>query len=307
MSSEVSTLKISPLTTTNYRIWADDMKDWLQMQGLWQLVTGVEKKPKSDEEKIEKRENKAEKAAGAICSAVSAALKVHIRDCEDDPVKIWSTLKDAFIQQRTAPRFNAYQSLLSIQKEENEPLDALINRVDQQIRVIKSLSPDSFTLDNLYDELATMAIIRSLPHQFDDVIRTISILDVFDKQKVINGLRNMDNSRNLAPSGSTVLSTTSNPQYSSNNRQKPRSKCSFCNKLGHLEEKCWTKERIQKVVQEQNKAQNASTSPVPGAPQTASITAASSFYSSPIQSQTYTSWNADTGASSHMTPHHHWL
>ena len=78
MSSEVSTLKISPLTTTNYRIWADDMKDWLQMQGLWRLVTGVEKKPKSDEEKIEKWEIKAEKAAGAICSTVSAALKVHI-------------------------------------------------------------------------------------------------------------------------------------------------------------------------------------------------------------------------------------
>jgi hypothetical protein len=73
------------------------MKDWLQMQGLWRLVTGVEKKPKSDDEKIEKWELKAEKAAAAIRSTVSAELKVHIRDCEDDAVKIWSTLKDAFI------------------------------------------------------------------------------------------------------------------------------------------------------------------------------------------------------------------
>src|SRR5882757_9011456 len=49
------------------------------------------------------------------------------------------------------------------------------------------------------------------------------------------------------------------------------------------------------------------TNPTSGLPQTASITAASSFYSSPIQSETYTCWNADTGASSHMTPHCHWL
>ena len=49
------------------------------------------------------------------------------------------------------------------------------------------------------------------------------------------------------------------------------------------------------------------TNPISGIPQTASITATSSFYSSPIQSETYTSWNADTGASSHMTPHRHWL
>ena len=109
------------------------------MQGLWHLVTGVDKKPKSDDEKIENWELKAEKAAGAIRSTVSAELKVHIRECEDDAVKIWSTLKDAFIQQRTGPRFNAYQSLLSIQKEENESLDSLINRVDQQRSELSSL------------------------------------------------------------------------------------------------------------------------------------------------------------------------
>jgi len=48
----------------------------------------IEKKPKSDDEKIEKWELKAEKAAAAIRSTVSPDLKVHIRDCEDDPVKI---------------------------------------------------------------------------------------------------------------------------------------------------------------------------------------------------------------------------
>ena len=300
------------------------------MQGLWRLVTGIETKPAGkpaidatattsaipavpvDEDKLEKWEIKAEKAAGAIRSTVSSELKVHIRDCEDDPVKIWNALKDAFIQQRAAPRFNAYHSLLSIQKDEKESLDGVINRVDQQIRVIKSLSPPSFTLDDLYDELATMAIIRSLPHHdFNEVIRTISILDVFDKQKVINGLRNMDdNNRNLSAPGSTVLSTTSHSSSftnNSNNRPKNRPKCTFCQKLGHLEEKCFQKERLQKVVQEQTKAQNASAGSNPNMPQTASISSASCLYTSPIQLETYVSWNADTGASSHMTPHRHWL
>ena len=85
----------------------------------------------------------------------------------------------------TAPCFNAYHTLLSVKKSDSESLDSLINRVDEHIRVIKSLSPSSFTLDNLYDELAVMAIIRVLPHSFDDVVRTISILDKFDKPSVI--------------------------------------------------------------------------------------------------------------------------
>ena len=36
---------ISPLTSANYRLWADDMKSWLQLNGLWRFVSGQEKKP----------------------------------------------------------------------------------------------------------------------------------------------------------------------------------------------------------------------------------------------------------------------
>jgi hypothetical protein len=73
-------------------------------------------------------------------------------------------------------------------KSESESLEGLINRVDEHIRVIKSLSPSTFALANLHDELAVMAIIRALPHSFDDVIRTFLVLDKFDKQSVIQSL-----------------------------------------------------------------------------------------------------------------------
>ena len=197
---------ISPLTSANYRLWADDMKSWLQLNGLWRLVSGQEKKPVAkpevkdskghvvskavdlDEEKLERWEIKAERAAGALKTGMSHDIKVLIRDCEDDPILIWETLKTSFIQQQTAPRFNVYHTLLSVEKSDSETLDSLINREDEQIRVIKSLSPSSFTLDNLYDELAVMAIIRALLHSFDDVARTISVLDKFDKQSVVQSL-----------------------------------------------------------------------------------------------------------------------
>ena len=203
-SSSISS--ISLLTSENYRLWADSMKSWLQLNGLWRLVSGLEKKPAEklevkdssgqilspgvalDEDKLERWEIKAERAAGALKTAMSQEVKVLIRDCEDDPISIWETLKTSFIQQRTAPRFNAYHALLSVEKSEAETLDSLINRVDEHLRVIKSLSPSSFTLDNLYDELAVMAIIRALPHSFDDVVRTISVLDKFDKPSVIQSL-----------------------------------------------------------------------------------------------------------------------
>jgi len=106
---------IPPLTSANYRLWADDMKSWLQLNGLWRLVSGQEKKPAArpeikdakgvvvskavglDEDKLEKWEIKAERAAGALKTAMSHDVKVLIRDCEDDPLLIWDTLKTSFI------------------------------------------------------------------------------------------------------------------------------------------------------------------------------------------------------------------
>jgi len=137
---------------------------------------------------------------------MSSDVSVLIRDHEDDPIFIWDTLKTSFIQQRTAPRFNAYHALLSVQNSESESLEGLINRVNEHIRIIKSFSPSSFTLDNLYDEPAVISIIRALPHSFDDVIHTISVLDKFDKQSVIQLLRNMDQMRTNLSETSTAFS-----------------------------------------------------------------------------------------------------
>src|SRR5437588_2290381 len=211
------------------------MKSWLQLNGLWRLVSGQEKKPAAkpeikdskgqvvskavalDEDKLERWEIKAERAAGALKTCMSHDVKVLIRDCEDDPILIWDTLKTSFIQQQTAPRFNAYHALLSVKKSDSEALDSLINRVDEQIRVIKSLSPFSFTLDDLYDELAVMAIIRALPHSFDDVVCTISVLDKFDKQSVIQLLHNMDHTRaNLSSTTSAFTASSAAPRRSQN-------------------------------------------------------------------------------------------
>jgi len=254
------------------------MKSWLQLNGLWRLVSGSDKKPAEkpevldskghvvspavppDEDKLDRWEIKAERAAGALKTAMSHELRVIIRDCEDDPIQIWDTLRASFVQQRTAPRFNAYHSLLSIQKNDSESLESLINKVDEQIRVIQSLSPSSFTLDNLYDELDVMAIIRALPHSFDDVIRTISVLDKFDKQSVIQSLRNMEQTRSNLSGTSTAFSASphiakprprasNSPSSSSSSPQNHHNpsnqrKCDFCSRLGHLEAKCFLKERL---------------------------------------------------------------
>ena len=82
-TKEPSISSITPLTSENYRSWADDIKSWPQLNGLWCLVSGWRESLLEglrlgtqlvmwsllllmlDEDKLERWEIKAEKAAGA--------------------------------------------------------------------------------------------------------------------------------------------------------------------------------------------------------------------------------------------------
>ena len=283
-----------------------------------------------DEDKLERWEIKAEQAAGALKTCMSHDVKVLIQDCENDPILIWDTLRALFIQQQTAPCFNAYHALVSVEKSDSEGLDSLINRVDEHIRIIKSLSPSSFTLDDLHDELAVMAIIRALPQTFDDVMHTISILDKFDKQSVVQSLCNMDHTRanlsstiyafaasSAAPRQSQnasplqASSSSSSSSQNSQNRATNCPKCNICSRLGHIEAKCFLKDKLMRQMPSHSSSSAASASTIsqstPDAPQSASIASASALFSTASPDAHISSWNADTGTSAHMTFNRHWI
>lgn len=158
-SRELSIFSVSLLQAIT--IMANNMKPWLQLNGFWRLVSGTEKRP-TGKPKVSGRLQTSRillfkpplclqmkacwtggslrvRAAGALKTTMSPELRMLIRDCEDNPLLIWDTLKATFVQHMTTPHFDAYHTLLSTQKNNSESLASLINKVDKQIRVIKSL------------------------------------------------------------------------------------------------------------------------------------------------------------------------
>ncbi len=79
---------------------------------------------------------------------------------------MWAALAAVHLQKRPGARFNAYDDLFSIRKQEDESLQSLMNRVDTAIHRIQDLRPKDFTLSNLDDELASMTLIRSLTEEY---------------------------------------------------------------------------------------------------------------------------------------------
>ena len=110
--------------------------------------------------------------------------KIHLKGIEGDPVKIWAALSAIHLQKRPGMRFNAYDNLFSIRKQEDETLQTLMNRVDTSIRRIQDLRPADFDLAKLDDELASMAMIRALPEEFSNFASSLLLMDKLDKASI---------------------------------------------------------------------------------------------------------------------------
>jgi len=267
--SDINLDKLPKLSGSNYRLWVDQIKNVLMMSQLWMVVSGIETCPPdpgpqpTDVTSKDRKEyldwmNKSFKAAGILISSISPEIRVYIRDDQEDPVKIWATLKKTFIKPISAPRFQAYQDLFSIKKDSSETLDGVINRVDEQVRIIKSLTPDTFTLDSLYDDLSSMTIIDSLPHDFNTVVNTLAVVDEFSKTDVIQSLRNLE-STTRHPSSSVLAANTPSSSFQQKPKPqfntKPRPTCDF--------DKCFLKERLMGKLQAQGNSASASSASGP--------------------------------------------
>jgi len=105
-------------------------------------------------------------------------------------VKMWLKLESIHLQKHPATRFNAYDALFSIRKQDDKSLTSVMTRVDQAMQQVKDLRPPTFQLDDLDGELASMSLIRSLPDDYRPFISSLMLLQQFDYTAVKDVLCN---------------------------------------------------------------------------------------------------------------------
>ena len=164
------------LSALNYPQWSGEMRAWLMKHGLWSIVSG-ETEP-APEEDIERREwrKRRDKAASELYLAVLPEQRSHFGGAQDDPVAMWSALEAAHVKRRPGARFNAYNSLFSLRKGDDETLSSLASRVEESMRTVQNLRPKTFTLSELDDELQSMALIRALPDVYNAFVDALLLM-----------------------------------------------------------------------------------------------------------------------------------
>ncbi|KAF8183526.1 hypothetical protein K438DRAFT_1550551, partial [Mycena galopus ATCC 62051] len=171
------------LNEKNYSTWVGDERAELQRLGVWLIVKGTIVAPTSNNsDEVRKWLIDSGKTAGSIY--VETSQKVHVKGMEENPVAMWQALERVHRQKKPGARFAAYNHLFSIQKLPEETLTQLIGRVDDAIKLIKDLRPSAHTLDDLDGELASMAMIRALPEEYQSFRSSLFLLPQLDKATV---------------------------------------------------------------------------------------------------------------------------
>jgi len=339
--AESGLIKIQSLNETNYQTWSQEMKAVLRGKGLWRLVSEQEKKHTSDPDKQDKWDDKADKACGLLTLGVEPSQCILFQDVGDDPIKIWTTLEAAHIQKRPGTRFNAYDDFFSIRKNESESLQALVSRIETSMSKMQNLRPKNFDLKQSDEELVCMAMIRALPEEYASFTSSVLLLstlsksalqDAFYAEETNHRRRAMDTASGTSETVLFTKSKTGTGNTTKTCKCSPNTSCEFCEKPGHCIHECYTMTRIKKQRKEwqaagrsgqtkDNQSANKTTTDPTENPAPSSSTPSNGQNSktehadkaSPAASSesgcttSDYSWNADTGASTHMTPHWHWI
>jgi transposase InsO family protein len=302
------------LGPNNYPQWSGEMEAWLRASELWRLVSGTLKRPadatkpehkEAVETKQEDWDKMSDKAGGWLFLMVEPEQRVHFDGIKDDPVKIWKKLEDVHMVKKAGARFNAYDDLFSIRKKDEESLQSLTNRITLSVRKIQNLRPADFTLEKLDEELLSMAMIRALPSDYANFVSSILLMDKLDKDTIIQAFQNEENQRTHR---SETESGAADKVLAASTLQELI--CEFCHLKNHLMKDCFKYEKAKKEARKPRpkKAANTTAAQATAHDNVKEFAGKVSFRSTtPSTPEINLDWNADTGATSHMTPHRTWL
>ena len=204
MSSSETKRTFPALNASNWGQWADNMEAYLSTKELWEYVDGSTpvpvaadpNAPSADEKKeVSTWKRKAARASGEIWLALEDNQKSHVKEVKSDPVQMWKKLEGVHLQKKPGARFNAYDTLFNIRKEENESLSTLMARADKALQDIKALRPTNFSLEALDNELLCMTLIRALPAEYNNFASSLLLLDSLDLDKLKSAFQSEETQR----------------------------------------------------------------------------------------------------------------
>ena len=222
------------------------MQALLMTKGGWGIVNETATRPGTAGDAQEAWDMRHDIASGLLWLALEPAQQALVRNHLGDAVTLWKEVKKVHATSSAPACFLAYDQLLSISLQDDEPLTAVITRVEEAIGRVKMLRETNYDLDKLDDDLAAMALVRALGQEAYSSFRSSLLLMVDCSYKTVKEAF-LQEQKNREPRAADQAMFTKAASKKSK-ESKERKQCNFCSKNGHIQPDCWCYQKATKIA-----------------------------------------------------------
>jgi hypothetical protein len=160
---------IEPLNNTNWGTWSFLMEQYLIVDGLWDIVSGVETEPVE----ISKRDDflRRQKSARAQIALHISPSQFNTVRFNTDPKRIWEELQQLNRLRGSSTRMALRRELLNMKKDPEMPMSTWITSVRDVAQRIKDLKGD------VPDEGIMAVLMNSLPESYAPLVIQLDAME----------------------------------------------------------------------------------------------------------------------------------